>query len=189
MKKLMATALVSLFALTALPSFAAETYDVDNIHSSVIFKTTHFNNPNYGFFTNVGGTVVFDDKNPAKSSVDIIVKTDSVYTANEKRDGHLKSPDFFNSKQFPEITFKSKKVSAKGKNSFNVEGDLTLHGVTKTVKVVFNRSPKTKGMKGEFRSGGETTLKLKRSDFGMKFMPQVVSDEVNLIISVEGIMK
>lgn len=181
--------LSSLFLLLAMPSFAAETYEIDPVHSSVIYKTQHFGVPNFGAFTNVSGKVVFDDKDPSKSSVDLVVKTDSVDSFNPKRDEHLKSPDFFNAKQFPEITFKSKKVKAKGKMAFDVTGDLTLHGVTKEVKVVFNRVGKAKGMKGETRSGGDVMIKIKRSDFGMKEMLKVVADEVTLMVGVEGIMK
>lgn len=186
-----ASVLTALTAVTAFaaPVFAAETYNVDPVHSSVVFKIRHFGVYNYGLFTNVTGSVVFDDKNPKKSSVNLTVATDSVYTFNEKRDTHLKSPDFFNSKQFPEITFKSKSVAPKGKDSFEVTGDLTLHGVTKTVKANFVRAGKMKGMKGEIRSGGEAMLKLNRSDFGMTYMPGALGEDVGLTIAIEGILK
>ncbi|MFN8671217.1 MAG: YceI family protein [Candidatus Sericytochromatia bacterium] len=181
--------LSSLFVLTSLPVFAAETYDVDPVHSSVVYKLHHFGVPNQGIFTDVSGKVVFDEKNPSKTTVDLTIKADSFYTGNGKREEHIKSPDFLNVKQFPEIKFKSKSVKAKGKMDFEVTGDLTLHGVTKEVKGVFTRVGKTKGMKGEMRSGGETTLKLKRSDFGMKELLGPVSDEISLSITVEGILK
>lgn len=186
-----ASVLTALTAVTAFasPVFAAETYNVDPVHSSVVFKIRHFGVYFYGLFTDVSGSINFDDKNPKNSSVDITVKADSVYSYNQKRDDHLKSPDFFNVKQFPEIKFKSKSVAPKGKDSFEVTGDLTLHGVTKTVKANFVRAGKMKGMKGEIRSGGEATFKVSRSAFGIKYLPEALGDEVMLTVALEGILK
>ena len=189
LSKISAVAALGLVMNIATPAFAAETYDVDPVHSSVVFKVKHFGVYNYGLFTDVAGSVTFDEKNVKNSAVDLTIKTDSVYTHVQKRDDHLKSPDFFNSKQFPTITFKSKSVKAKGADSFDVTGDLNLHGVTKSVTASFTRVGKAKGMKGETRSGGEAMFKIKRSDFGMSYLPQVVADDISLIVAIEGIMK
>jgi polyisoprenoid-binding protein YceI len=86
----------------------ADTFKIDPVHSSVIFSIKHLGVTDfYGRFNDVSGTVVFDKADPSKSSVEVTVPVESVDTKNEKRDQHLKSPDFFNAKQFPMIIFKS----------------------------------------------------------------------------------
>lgn len=187
-RSITAIAALALALARASSAHAAETYKIDPIHSSVIFSATHLGAANfYGRFNDVSGTVVFDKGDPSKSSVHLEVKADSVDTNNEKRDQHLKSPDFFNAKQFPLITFKSTKVEPGGADgAFKISGDFTLHGVTKPITVDFKKVGEGKGMKGETRAGGETHFTIKRSDYGMKFMVGPVSDEVNIILSLEG---
>src|ERR1051325_2761820 len=178
------TLLSSTFGLSC---YAADTYKVDPVHSSVIFSTkplgvTDF----YGRFNEINGTVTFDPADASKSSVDITVPVESLDTHNDKRNQHLKSPDFFNSKQFPNLTFKSTKVEGTG-NTYRVTGDLTIHGVTKPVTVEFKRGPDGKGGQGEMRGGGETQFTIKRSDYEMKFMTPQVGDDVTIILSLEGV--
>jgi polyisoprenoid-binding protein YceI len=171
----------------ALPARAADTFKVDPVHSSVVFGISHLGVTNfYGRFNEISGTVAFDAKDPSKSSVDVTVPVESVDTHNAKRDQHLKSPDFFNVKQFPTMTFKSTKVEGSG-NTFNVTGDFTLHGVTKPLTVVFKKGAEGKGMEGEIRGGGEARFTIKRSDFGMTFMQGGLGDEVSVILSIEGV--
>src|SRR3954454_2565602 len=120
--------------ITLLGSFgaavqAADTYQLDPVHSSVLFKVRHLNVTDfYGRFNDLSGTVTFDEAGPANNSVQLQIKADSLDTHNEKRDQHLKSPDFFNVKQFPAIAFKSTKVEKLADNSYKVTGNLTLHG-------------------------------------------------------------
>ena len=111
---------------------------------------------------------------------------ESIDTRSEKRDQHLKSPDFFNAKQFPAITFKSNKIEGSG-DSYKISGDLTIHGVTKPIMIEFKKGAEGKGGQGEIRSGGETRFTIKRSDYDMKFMAGPVGDDVNIIVSLEGI--
>lgn len=166
---------------------AAETYKIDPVHSSVGFSALHLGVTNfYGRFNDIAGTVVFDQEDPAKSSVDLSVPVESLDTHNDKRNQHLKSPDFFNAKQFPVITFKSNKVEASG-DSYKISGDFTLHGVTKPVTVDFKKGGEGKGMQGETRAGGETRFTIKRSEFGMSFMPGAIGDEITVLLSLEGI--
>jgi polyisoprenoid-binding protein YceI len=166
---------------------AADTFKIDPVHSSVVFSVMHLGVTNfYGRFNDVSGTIVFDKADPSKSSVEVSVPVESVDTHYEKRNQHLKSPDFFNAKQFPVMTFKSNKVEASG-DTYKVSGDLTLHGVTKPLTVEFKKGGEGKGMEGEIRGGGETRFTVKRSDFGMNFMQGVVGDEINIVLSVEGI--
>jgi polyisoprenoid-binding protein YceI len=114
---------------------AADTYTVDGVHSSVAFRVRHMNvAPFFGRFDQISGSFTLDEQDPAKSSFEITIPADSINTANPQRDQHLKSPTFFNSKQFQAIAFKSKKVT-KEKDGYKVEGNLTLHGVTKPATV------------------------------------------------------
>lgn len=179
--------LAVLFASTlSAAAWAGETFVIDPVHSTVIFKNHHFNAGYvYGRFNNIGGSFTLDD-DASKSSVSATVAVDSVDTANKGRDDHLKGPDFFNAKQFPEITFKSTSVSGSG-DKLEVVGDLTLHGVTKSVTVVLNKTGLGKGMKGETRAGLEGSFTVKRTDFGMDKMVGPSGDEVTLIIALEGV--
>jgi polyisoprenoid-binding protein YceI len=181
--KLIAAAILCSLGLTA---YGADTFKIDPVHSSVIFSVKHLGVTDfYGDFREISGTVAFDAADPAKSSVDITVPVEKIDTRNEKRDQHLKSPDFFNAKQFPTLTFKSTKVEGAG-DTYSVTGDLTIHGVTKPVTVQFRKGAETKGQQGETRTGGEAKFTIKRSDYGMTFMNGPLGDDVNIILSLEG---
>jgi polyisoprenoid-binding protein YceI len=176
----------TLFITNALG--AADTYQIDAVHSSVLFKIRHVGVTDfYGRFNEVTGTVTFEKENPAKSAISMEVKVESVDTHNDKRNQHLKSPDFFNAKQFPVIAFKSTKVEKGADDTYKVTGDFTLHGVTKAITVDFKKGGEGKGMQGEVRSGGSTEFTIKRTDYGMKFMLDSLGDEVGIILSLEGI--
>jgi polyisoprenoid-binding protein YceI len=179
-------ALVSAFALSAN---ASDSFKIDPVHSFVLFGVQHLRIANtYGRFNDISGTVVFDRDNPSKSSVELSVPVESLDTHNSIRDKSLKSPDFFDAKQFPTMTFKSTKVEGGG-DTLKVSGDLTIHGVTKPMAVDFKKGGEGKGVFGEMRGGGETHFTIKRSDFGMNFQQGAVGDEVNITLSLEGIKK
>jgi polyisoprenoid-binding protein YceI len=182
--------LVILLSSLGIVAQAADTYQVDPVHSSVLFKVRHLNVADvYGRFDDLSGTVTLDPANTADDSLDLQIKTDSIDTHNDKRDQALKSPDFLNVKQFPTVTFKTTKVEKAGDDTYKVTGNLTLRGVTKPLTVEFKKTGEGKGPQGEFRAGGETQFTIKRSDFGMNFMQGVAGDDVTLIISLEGIKK
>jgi polyisoprenoid-binding protein YceI len=167
----------------------AESYQVDTVHSFVHFKVRHFGVGNvWGRFNQLTGSVAVNDADPAKSSIQVEVKTDSLDTGNQKRDQHLKGPDFFNVKQFPAISFKSKEVKKEGE-AYQVAGDLTLHGVTKPLTVKVERLGAGKDPMGGVRAGYETTFTVKRSEFGMSTMVGPVGDEVQLTVSAEAVKK
>jgi polyisoprenoid-binding protein YceI len=167
----------------------ADTFKIDPVHSSIIFSIKHLGVSNfYGRFNDVSGTVVLDKADPSKGSVELSIPIDSIDTHNGKRDQHLKSPDFFNAKQFPVMTFKSNKVEGSGDN-YRVSGDLTLHGVTKPLTLEIENFKEGKGMEDEIRGGGETQFTIKRSDHGMNFMQGPLGDEVEIVVSLEGIKK
>jgi polyisoprenoid-binding protein YceI len=116
------------------------------------------------------------------------VPIESLDTHNSIRDRSLKSPDFFNAKQFPTMTFKSTQVEGSGE-TLKVSGDLTIRGVTKPLTVDFKKGGEGKGVFGEMRGEGETRFTIKRSDFGMNFQQGAVGDEVSIILSLEGVKK
>ncbi|MEM9493214.1 MAG: YceI family protein, partial [Myxococcota bacterium] len=113
---------------------AAGDYSVDGVHSSVLFRAKHFGVAYlYGRFNKVEGTVKVD-ADPAKSEVQVKIATDSIFSGNKKRDDHLKGPDFLNTAQFPDLTFKSTAIKAADKpGMYEVAGELGLHGQTKPV--------------------------------------------------------
>jgi polyisoprenoid-binding protein YceI len=186
MKSLKLSLIVILSSL-GLTAYAGDTYKVDPVHSSIIFSIKHLGVTDfYGDFKEISGTVSFDSADASKSSVELTLPVASLDTRNEKRDQHLKSPDFFNAAQFPTITFKSNKIEGTG-DTYKISGDLTIHGVTKPITAEFKKGAENKGQKGEVRSGGETRFTIKRSDFDMKFMAGPLGDDVNIILSLEGI--
>jgi polyisoprenoid-binding protein YceI len=185
------SAFVGVMLLAALAS-AADTYEVDPVHSFVIFRCRNLGQAGavfiYGRFNDVKGTIVVD-KDPAKSSVNITINANSIDTGVPDRDNHLKSPDFLNTKQFPAITFKSRKIQAIGKDRYRVTGDLTLHGITRTITVTVEKVGEGKNFKGMQVIGFQTTFTIRRSDFGMKGLMNVAADEVTLTVAIMGIKK
>jgi len=178
--------ILPLFLITTTFSFAAPaTYKVDPAHSFVIFRIKHMDVGHvYGRFNEPMGEVTIDDADPTKSTFSLELQTQKVDTGIQKRDDHLRSPDFFNAKQFPTIKFASTAVKKTDKG-YEVTGDLTLHGVTKPVTL--NIEQTGQGAMGPRQIiGFETTVDLKRSDFGMKNMVGPAADDVRLIISLEA---
>ena len=145
------------------------TYQIDAAHSNVQFSVRHLMVSNVrGTFSGVTGTVSYDPDKPAETTIDATLDVNTVNTNDEKRDGHLKSPDFFDTAQFPVMKFKSKKVESTGTDSQKVTGDLTLHGVTKEVTLsVEEISGESKDPWGNIKIGATVKGKVKRSDFGL----------------------
>ncbi len=167
---------------------AAGTYEIDSAHSMVVFRVKHMNvSYSLGRFNKIGGRFTLN-ADPAKSAVNIEVDADSLFTASKDRDTHLKSPDFLNTKQFPKITFASKSVKAAGDKKYEVTGDLTLHGVTKSITTTFEHVGAGDNMmdKTKFLTGFYGELTVKRSDYGMTNMVGPVGDEIDLMIAIEG---
>jgi polyisoprenoid-binding protein YceI len=171
-------------ATFAAPLRAADTYKLDPVHSTVIFRVNHFGTSwVYGRFDEVSGTFSLDDKAP---SFDITVNADSVDTNNKQRDTHLKSSAFFSVQEFPTLTFKSTAVTSTGDKKFDVTGDLTLHGVTKSITVPMEFVGAADTQMGS-RAGYETHFSVKRSDYGMDKMVGPVGDEIYVTVSFEGV--
>ena len=149
---LVLTLLIICFTGSIQLADAADTYEIDTAHSMILFRAKHMGiTYNYGRFNEFTGKLMIDETDISKSMVEFEVKTASVDTANEKRDQHLRSSDFFSAKQFPVITFKSTKVSMKdGKEDMlEITGDLELLGVKKSITVDVEITGKGKGRQGE----------------------------------------
>ena len=179
---------LGLLVIVSSVAYAAETYKLDPGHSSIVFRVKHLGIAYvYGRFNGPTGSIVFDESAPSKSAIEMQTETKNVDTALEKRDTHLKSPDFFNAGEYPLVSFKSKSVKKLSENTYEVSGDLALLGKTRPITVKVNATGAGKDPWGNFRMGFETSFSIKRSDFGMDFMLSGYGDEVNLTVSVEGI--
>jgi polyisoprenoid-binding protein YceI len=184
-----AMTVAAVLAFTGVSVVRADDYTIDPAHSGVTFQISHLElSWTHGRFNDFSGGFSVDLKEPSKSSFTLAIKPESVDTNNAKRDEHLKSPDFFNTKQFPAIEFKS--TSAKPvEGGIEVTGNLTLHGVTKPVTFVLKGGVKGEFPKGVYRTGFSTQFPIKRSNWGMDKMAPGISDEVWVAISFEGIKK
>jgi polyisoprenoid-binding protein YceI len=192
MKRTSKALLGLLFPLAAVA--APETYVLDPTHTIPNFAVSHFGMSTvYGQFGRTTGKVVLD--RAAKSgSVEVRIPTATISTGDSKRadgqrsrDEHLRAADFFNVAEFPEMVFKSTRVNFAGDKVESVEGNLTLLGVTKPLKLTaasFNCGPNP--MSKKEMCGADLVGSIKRADFGMKYAVPAVSDEVKLMIAVEG---
>ena len=182
-------ALVAVLSLALASRAELVSYKIDSVHSSAGFTLRHLVSKFSSSFTKVSGTVNFDAAAPEKSSVEATVEIASVSTANEKRDNHIKSPDFFDAAKFPSATFKSKSFKKTGENTFAVTGDLTIKDVTKEVVLNTELLATGPGMGGATLTGWEAKTTIKKSDFGLAgpaMLGKVLGDDVALTLSVEA---
>lgn len=164
-----------------------ETYKVDPVHTSVIFRIKHLDTAYfYGRFDETMGEFTFSD-DAGKMSFDVTVNAASINTHNTKRDDHLKSKDFFAVGQHGLITFKSKSVKKVGDHKYEAVGELSLLGKSRPMTVTLEKTGENKDPWGGYRMGWHTTFDIKRSDFGMDYMMNGLSDEVQLMVAIEGI--
>lgn len=190
------TKFLALAALAAgisnMASAAVETYTIDPVHSSVGFSVRHFLTKVPGLFTKFSGTITVDRDNLENSSVTATIDVGSVSTNNERRDNDLKSPNFFDASNFATITFTSKSWKKTGDNTFDVTGDLTIHGVTKEVVLKVDLLGFGPGMMGAQLSGWDASTTLNREDFGVKgpaMLGKALGSEVGVSITVEADLK
>jgi polyisoprenoid-binding protein YceI len=178
-------ALVLALLLGSAGWVSADTFKLDPAHSEVVFQVEHMGvSKVFGRFDAIQGTFSLDD-DASKVSFEATIPAESVDTGVAPRDKHLKSADFFNAKQFPDITFKSTAVKKSG-DSFEVTGDLTLHGVTKSITVTLAKVGQAE-VQGKERAGFDGQFTVNRSDYGMTFMVGPVGDEISLWINLEGV--
>ncbi len=175
-------------------AFAATEWKIDSVHSSANFKIRHMMVSNVaGTFTGgMEGAITSDDKELKKFTANATIDATTISTNNTKRDEHLKSEDFFDVKKHPKITFKSKRAVGDNQKTFQLVGDLTMHGVTKEITLeVTSFTPEIKDPKGNFRRGLSCTGKIDRKDFGIKWNTALeaggltLGETVDLNIEVE----
>jgi len=182
-----ALALLTTFSLKG--SISAETFEIDPAHSSVDFTVRHIFSKVPGTFTEFSGQIVYDEADPEGASVEATISTASIDTKSERRDNHLRSADFFDAEKYPEISFKSTGVKKSGK-MLMVSGDLTLHGVTKSVVLpVEVLGVGVHPMSKSPIAGFSAELHIMRSEFGVNNWVDkagILSDEVVITINIEG---
>lgn len=172
------------------PVDAAEKYQVDPAHTYVLFKVMHLGvGYSYGRFDSPTGSIVWDEANPANSTIAIAVDAASINTAVEKRDQHIRSADFLNSGKYTTIAFKSTSVAEKSADTYAINGELTLLGKTRPISIEARQTGNGKDPWGNYRRGFKSIFVIKRSDWGMDFMLGGLGDEVELTVSVEGVRK
>jgi polyisoprenoid-binding protein YceI len=166
---------------------AVEVFKVDDVHSSTMFRVQHMKAGQFwGRFKDVSGTFSIAD-DASKLAFAIEVAVDSVDSGEPKLDAHLKSPDFFNAKEFPKMSFKSTGGKKLANGTYEVTGDFTMHGVTKPITAAIEITGKADMGMG-LRAGAEATFTVKRSEFGMNYGVEkgMVGDSVKVIVNLEG---
>ncbi|MDL2718643.1 MAG: YceI family protein [Acidobacteriota bacterium] len=184
-------AVLAVIALAPAARAEKETFTFDKPHTEFGFKVRHFVSKVGGRFTKFDGTIELDRANPATSTVKLKIDAASIDTGNPTRDKHLNSADFFDTAKFPEITFNSTKVAAKSKDVYDVTGDLTIRGVTKTVALTVTANGFAGDGRGGQKTGFDVAGKINRKDFGVSWNNiadgnAMLSDEVDLLITVEA---
>ncbi|MDQ7053998.1 MAG: YceI family protein [candidate division KSB1 bacterium] len=174
-------------------ALSADRYQIDPVHSSIAFSVRHMViNKVKGNFKEFTGTILYDEKDISKSSVSVTIQAASIDTDNSKRDDHLRSADFFDVQKYPTITFKSKRIVKEG-DGYVAIGDLTMHGVTREVRIPFQILGKVVDPWGNTRIGVEASLILNRHDFGISWSKTldngglVVGNEVMIELNIEAI--
>jgi polyisoprenoid-binding protein YceI len=184
---------VFLSLLTAVPTFAADTYVIDAVHSNIGFSIKHLTVSDVqGNFKTFSGSITLDAKDPTATQLEATIETKSINTQNEARDAHLRNADFFDADANPTITFKSTAVTSKG-NTLTVAGELMIKGVTKPISLTLTISGPIKSpMSGDNVIGISGQTKINRQDFGVKWNKQmdqggyILGDEVAVSINLEA---
>lgn len=169
-------------------------WTIDGSHSLAEFSVKHMMVATVkGRFQNFSGNIVWDETNPANSSVEATLEVASITTNDEKRDGHLASADFFETEKYPTITFVSKKVEAKSGEEFKVTGDLTMHGITKEVVLDVDYNGTGKNPWGMTVAGFSARTSVNRKDFGLNWNValeaggMLVSEKINISLEIEAV--
>jgi polyisoprenoid-binding protein YceI len=174
-------------------AYAAD-YKIDPAHTTVGFSVRHLAISHVpGRFVEIDGGLSFDPANIKASKTEATIKTASITTQNQKRDDHLRSPDFFDVAKYPEMSFKSKGVQSVSDTEFKVDGDLTMHGITKPVILEVTYDGAAKDPQGKDRVAFSATAKVNRKDFGLNWNKVletgglVVGDEVAISLEIEAV--
>ena len=191
MKSVLYAAALSLpatFALASDDTAGAEKYVLDSSHSQIVFSYEHLGfSTSYGMFSGFEGEILFDQDDPAASSVNVSMPVRSMITGWEERFSHFMSGDFFGAEEGDMVTFTSTSIEVTGDDTAKITGDLTMNDVTRTVVLdaTLNKSGQHP-MAGKDWAGFDATTTLKRSDFNVGAFAPAVSDEVQVMISIEA---
>jgi polyisoprenoid-binding protein YceI len=194
MKSIAQLALIAVLSLgfRSTASAATETYVIDPVHSTLNFSLRHLVSKFTGSFTKVTGSISVDRADLGRSSVEAVVDIASLSTADEKRNGHVKSPDFFDVAQYTTASFKSTTWKKTGEDAYDVTGDLTLKNITKPVTLQVKLLGFGDGMNNAKLSGWEVTGLIKKSEFGLAgpaMLGKALGDDVTLNIGIEAVLK
>ncbi len=190
----------ALLATAGLASAAPKPFTIDPAHSEVGFNIRHFFSKVHGRFEKYDGLIQFDDKDLAASSVDVTIADSSINTQNSRRDNHLRSSDFFDAAKFPSLAFKSTKVvPGKDASHFQIQGDLTMHGVTKPVTLdveYLGMAPLSMGGRAMgTHAGFSASVTVDRKDYGILWNKTLdngslmLGDDVEIVLNIDAIQK
>ena len=181
--------ILSLALLPAsLPTLCAESLSIDPSHTAVIFSWNHrgFSHP-VARLEKVHGTVFLDRSDLTKSSVSVTLPLDGLRTGDDFLDRRLKGAEFFDTGKYPAITFSSTKIEAVGTNALKLTGDLSVHGVTKSVVLDATINKINGGANTKMIAGFDAVVMLRRSDFGVSRYVPMTSDELSVHITLEAV--
>ncbi len=191
-KKHLAALAITSIGLVGLPALA-DNYVIDTkgAHASINFSIQHLGySVLTGRFDTFAGDFSYDPTKPEASTINVTVDTNSVNSNHAERDKHLRSKDFLNVEKFPQAKFVSTKVVVGAdKTNFNLVGDFTLNGVTKSITIATKKIGEGKDPWGGYRAGFEGTTQLKLKDFNIVFPLGPASETLNLTLHVEGVKK
>jgi polyisoprenoid-binding protein YceI len=185
--------LVAALALATPVARAADTYDIDPAHSHMTFAIRHLISRVVGSFGEFGGAIELDTADPAKSSVRLNIKAASINTANAQRDTHLKSKDFFDVANYPEMTFMSTKIVKVAGETYQVTGRFSMHGITKEITIPVEFLGTAKDPWGGDRAAFSTAFTLNRKEYGIEWNKildaggTLLGDEVSVNIDFEAV--
>jgi polyisoprenoid-binding protein YceI len=171
---------------------AVRTFAIDKTHSEAAFQVRHLVTKVRGRFTDLGGSIAFDEASPAASSVTFTIQAASIDTGTPDRDAHLRSADFFHVEKYPTLTFVSTAIEARGGDEYAVTGDLTMRGVTKRITLPVTFLGKAKDPWGNEKLGFEAETTINRKDYGLTWNAALetggflVGDEVKISVSIQA---
>lgn len=178
---------------TTATAIATTTYGIDKAHSEITFQVRHLLTKVRGRFSEFAGTVAFNEVHPEQSTADVTIQAASIDTSERDRDAHLRSADFFDVEKFPTLSFTTSAITSRGKDAFEVAGDLTIHGVTRPVLFAVTYLGKAKDPWGNERVAFEAEATINRKDYGLNWNAALetggflVGDEVKITLSLQAV--
>lgn len=184
--------LAAILAAIGITQAQTTSWQIDPVHSSITFAVDYMVLTEVtGRFNEFSGTLQQEGEDFTKSSVNLDIKASSINTENEKRDGHLRSPDFFDVQKFPEILFTGKSFERDSANNYQITGDLTMHGITRRIALAAKYAGRAKDPWGNIRQGFKGTARIDRTDFGIKYNSALetggvlIGKDVSIVLNIQ----